>query len=243
LIPLPAMQRFLGGLWMTRRRQLARTAAWLPWLGLALLVAAALAPGTVTAGQLAFQSPEEPTPIPPTPTIALPTDTPTPLPPTPIPLPPTPTLPPPAPPTPTPEVPAPVEAPTQPPPTQAIPTQELAPTLEQPTQPAPPPVVEPTQPPPTPPEATSPAQATATPRPAPAPQQRPPASAEDDQPVVNWVKFWDTVAVLLAYPWLCCGVGLLLLVPLLLLFLEIKGRRPPPRPPEPLGVRKKRDKE
>lgn len=231
MILSPAMQRILGEVWMTCRRQLARTAAWLPWLGLALLVAAALAPGTVTASRLAFQSPEEPTPIPPTPTIPLPTDTP-------IPLPPTPTLPPPAPPTPTPEVPAPDQAPTQ-----VIPTQEPAPTLEQPTQAAPPPVVEPTQPPPTPPEATSLPQPTSTRRPAPAPQQRPPASAEADQPVINWVKFWDTVAVLLAYPWLCCGVGLLLLVPLVLLFLEIKGRRPPPRPPEPLAVRKKSDKE
>jgi len=63
--------------------------------------------------------------------------------------------------------------------------------------------------------------------------EQPPGN-EAGQPVINWVKFWDTVAVALAYPWLCCGVGLLLLVPLFLLFLEIKGRRPPPIPPEPL---------
>lgn len=58
-----------------------------------------------------------------------------------------------------------------------------------------------------------------------------PASGAN-QPIVNWVKFWDTIAVTLAYPWLCCGVALLLMVPVVLLFLEIKGRRPPPSPPE-----------
>ena len=66
--------------------------------------------------------------------------------------------------------------------------------------------------------------------------------ATAEQPVVNWVKFWDTVAVMLAYPWLCCGVGLLLLVPLVLLFLEIKGRRRPPMPPERLTPPKRGDK-
>jgi hypothetical protein len=48
------------------------------------------------------------------------------------------------------------------------------------------------------------------------------------------VKFWDTVVVTLAYPWLCCGIGLMLLTPIVLLYLEIKGRRPPPTPPEPV---------
>ncbi|GAB4530621.1 MAG: hypothetical protein Kow0063_08990 [Anaerolineae bacterium] len=57
---------------------------------------------------------------------------------------------------------------------------------------------------------------------------------ETNPPVINWVKFWDTVAITLAYPWLCCGVALILLVPVGLLFLEIKGRRSPPIPPEPL---------
>jgi hypothetical protein len=61
----------------------------------------------------------------------------------------------------------------------------------------------------------------------------PQPSAGGNQQIVNWVKFWDTIAVILAYPWLCCGVGLMLLVPVALLFLEIKGRRPPPKPPEP----------
>jgi len=31
---------------------------------------------------------------------------------------------------------------------------------------------------------------------------------------------------------MCCGVGLLLLVPVGLLYLEISGRRRPPLPPE-----------
>jgi hypothetical protein len=67
----------------------------------------------------------------------------------------------------------------------------------------------------------------------------PPADA--NQPIVNWVKFWDTIAVTLAYPWLCCGVALILLVPVVLLFLEIKGRRPPPKPPEPVPEAKKNE--
>jgi hypothetical protein len=44
------------------------------------------------------------------------------------------------------------------------------------------------------------------------------------------------MAVTFAYPWLCCGVTLLLMVPVVLLFLEIKGRRPPPIPPEELPL-------
>jgi hypothetical protein len=57
------------------------------------------------------------------------------------------------------------------------------------------------------------------------------------------VKFWDTIAVIFAYPWLCCGVGLMLMVPVGLLFLEIKGRRPPPSPPEPAPPAKKGNEE
>jgi hypothetical protein len=91
---------------------------------------------------------------------------------------------------------------------------------------------------------------TATPLPTPAAalESSPEGNEEPppDQPgaaVINWVKFWDTMAVTIAYPWLCCGVGLLLLVPLVFLFLEIKGRRPPPRPPERLRVERRVDKE
>jgi hypothetical protein len=64
------------------------------------------------------------------------------------------------------------------------------------------------------------------------PTPQPPAGSNEQ--IVNWIKFWDTIAVTLAYPWLCCGVALLLMVPVGLLFLEIKGRRRPPTPPEQL---------
>jgi hypothetical protein len=83
---------------------------------------------------------------------------------------------------------------------------------------------------------------TDTPEPSPEGSQEPPADGPGAA-IINWVKFWDTMAVTVAYPWLCCGVGLLLLVPLVFLFLEIKGRRPPPRPPERLKVERRVDKE
>jgi len=55
--------------------------------------------------------------------------------------------------------------------------------------------------------------------------------------VINWSKFWDTVVVVVAYPWLCCGIVLLLGLPLGLLLLEIKGRRRPRKLPEMPGRR------
>ena len=77
---------------------------------------------------------------------------------------------------------------------------------------------------------------TPTPLP-PLPTPTPQPVSGSSQPIINWVKFWDTIAVTLAYPWLCCGVALLLLVPVLLLFLEIKGRRRPTKAPEPVPER------
>ena len=186
------------------RHQVGRMPAWLPWLGVALLVAAVLAPGTVDASRLVFQSPPESTPIPPTPTPIPPEPQPTatPIPPA---EPPTPTpIPPAQPPTPTPIPPAQPPTPTPIPPAQP-PTPTPIPAVSSPTPVAP--TVTPT------------ASPTATP-------------GGTNQPIVNWVKFWDTIAVTFSYPWLCCGVILILLVPVVLLFLEIKGRRAPPMPPE-----------
>ncbi|UCC88746.1 MAG: hypothetical protein JSV81_05415 [Anaerolineales bacterium] len=210
----------LGILLSALRRRARLTAAWLPWLGIALLVAAALSPGTVTASRLMFQSPAQPTPIPPTPTPVPPppTSTPVPPPPTPTPVPP--------PPTPPPAEAAPTQAPPEPAPTEAVPSQEPAPVEEQPTQEVLSPSAEPTEPPPALPEPTSPIQDTEV------PAKPLPPEAETNQPIVNWVKFWDTLAITFAYPWLCCGIALLLLVPVVLLFLEIKGRRPPGVAPE-----------
>jgi hypothetical protein len=83
------------------------------------------------------------------------------------------------------------------------------------------------------PEATTPVEMPEPPaEPVPAEEPTPPPNVEVDRPVINMVKFWDTVAVILAWPWLCCGIVLFLLVPITLLALEIKGRQPPRRPPE-----------
>jgi hypothetical protein len=198
----------LSALLSTLYSQARRAAVWLPWLAAALLLAAALAPGTAVASRLAFQSPQSPLP----PARA-----------TPVPAKPTP---------------PPARQPTRPPasqPTQPPAEQPTQPPAEQPTQP---PAGQPTQPP-------APGQATPTPSPAakatqspaPSPTARPtrtptPEPEAEGEATINWVKFWDTLVVWLAYPWMCCGVGLLLLVPLILLYLEISGRRRPPLPPE-----------
>jgi hypothetical protein len=42
--------------------------------------------------------------------------------------------------------------------------------------------------------------------------------------IVDQAEFIDTVVISGAYVWLCCGVGALLLVPLVLLFVYIRGR-------------------
>jgi hypothetical protein len=223
LIPLPSMLRALGTLMTSLLRRTGRATTWLPWLGVALVVAAVLSPGTVTASLLAFQSPSTPTPVPPTPVPPPPTPTPVP------PAPPTETPVPPAPPTETPVQPPPVP-PTQAPPATAVPS-EPTPT---PVQPPPPTLVPTMFPTPVMLPASTP---TLLPPPPPLPPPTPPQVSGSNQPIVNWVKFWDTIAVTLAYPWLCCGVGLILLVPVVLLFLEIKGRRAPPRPPEPVPER------
>ncbi len=197
-----------------------RPTTWLPWLAAALLVAAVLSPGPVTASILAFQSSPAATPLPPTPT-----------PPPPPPPPPTSTPAPPPPPTSTPIPPTPA-------PTTVVPTPTPIP--GQPTQPAPSPTVPLTA---TPTVLAFPTQTPTLPPPPPTPTLVQISGGSANEPIINWVKFWDTVAVTLAYPWLCCGVALLLLVPVVLLYLEIKGRRPPSRPPEAVPEAKKGSQE
>jgi hypothetical protein len=54
-----------------------------------------------------------------------------------------------------------------------------------------------------------------------------PAEEESSGPsqfILDQAEFIDTVVVSGAYVWLCCGVGLFLLVPLALLFFYIRGR-------------------
>jgi hypothetical protein len=125
--------------------------------------------------------------------------------------------------TPLPEAPA--DTPTVAP--QEVTTEAPTATLAVPAEPAQPPT-----------ETATPLLPVPSPTPRPEPEPEPAPDAGGGQSIINWVKFWDTIAVVVAYPWLCCGIGLLLLVPVFLLFLEIKGRRPPRRPPEP--VRRKR---
>jgi len=73
--------------------------------------------------------------------------------------------------------------------------------------------------------------ATAKPLPtlAPRPQshQTTPAAGEKAQSpnfIFDQAEFVDTVVVSVAYVWLCCGVVLILLIPLAFLFLHIRGR-------------------
>ena len=216
MIRLRSGLRFLGTQSTSLRPRAGQVTAWLPWLALAILVAVVLSPGTVTASRLAFQSSVAPTPVPPTPTPTPPPIAPTSTPAQPEPLPPT-------------------QAPV---PTAVVPTQAPAPPQVQLTQPAVPPTVAPIL------SATPvalPVQTPTLPPFFPTPTPQPPSGG--NRPIVNWVKFWDTIAVIFAYPWLCCGVGLMLLVPVGLLFLEIKGRRPPPSPPESLPPAKKGNQE
>ena len=54
--------------------------------------------------------------------------------------------------------------------------------------------------------------------------QEPPPVDEDTPMVLDEAELIDSVFVSLAYVWLCCGVILLLLIPLVLLILYIRGR-------------------
>jgi cytoskeletal protein RodZ len=67
------------------------------------------------------------------------------------------------------------------------------------------------------------------PPPLPEPERRPiresPAvTGEDAEMVVDEAEFIDTVVVSIAYVWLCCGIVLILVIPLIFLFLHIRGR-------------------
>jgi hypothetical protein len=207
---------------------LGPVAAWLPWLVVALLVVGILWPDTITASRLVYQ--DSPPPTQPTMLAPVQTETPTPPPPatnTPVPMSTdTPVQPPPATDTPA----------AGPPAADATPAPEGQPSATPPLVTGETPTLVPIQPiaSPTPlssgvriPTAESP-QLMVTPE-MPAPGK--------GMPIINWTKFWDSVVVAFAYPWLCCGILLLLIVPLGMLYLEIKGRRRPPSTPESLPER------
>jgi hypothetical protein len=61
-------------------------------------------------------------------------------------------------------------------------------------------------------------------------QQSPRAEFQEGNPdespdmVLDQVELVDTIVVSGAYIWLCCGIGLFLLIPLVFLFLQIRGQ-------------------
>jgi hypothetical protein len=207
---------------------IGRAARWVPWLIVALLLTLFLRPGPITASRLMFQSAVESSPVPELP-------------------PPPPEPPPPAPEEPAPQPPAPSDEALPWPLDESMLTEVP---LEQPPAPAPAPEVPPEEAPqqPAAPAGEVPAPgATAifplidepAPLPRPTPRQerettprQMPAQPDISQSVINWTKFWDTVVMWAAYPWLCCGILLLLGVPVGMLYLEIKGRRRPKKLPE-----------
>lgn len=203
------------------RAHVGQTLHWLPWLVVALACTLVLWPNPVTASRLAFQSviiyDESPLSVSPLPAEQ-----------------PAAELPPPAPEPALPGEPAVPEAPPIENNPEAVPPTAAEPV---PVQPLPePPSAPATEAPRVPTRAVPPGLLIDQP-PAPVPQpreraQETPAAPGISQSVINWTKFWDTVVVVVAYPWLCCGILLLLGVPLALLLLEIKGRRRPPKLPE-----------
>ncbi|MGC8878193.1 MAG: hypothetical protein ACP5R2_03115 [Anaerolineae bacterium] len=210
------------------RGEFGRIGHWLPWLIAALALSALFWPSTITASHPAFQSvlPYEQSPLP----EAFPVEV--------SPLEPPPPV----------ELPMPADMPPEemPPTPQEVPQPEVPPQEEVvPPEPvAPPPVEVPAPSPQLQPVPATPA-APARTRPASPgllidePVAQPPQEEEKapvpriDQVVINWTKFWDTVVLYVSYPWLCCGILLLLGVPLAFLMLEIRGRRRPRVLPEP----------
>lgn len=213
------------------RRNIGYVRHWLPWLIAALALSGIFWPNSITASHPAYQSalPYEQSPLPeafsagasplqPPPPVELPM--PADIPPQEMP-------------------PAELPAPPEPPQPEGFPPGEVLP-----PEPAAPPPAEIPAPSPQPQPAPVTPVAPARPRPAspgllidePVAQLQP--SQEEapaprlDQFVVNWTKFWDTLVLYASYPWLCCGILLLLGVPLTLLMLEIRGRRRPRVLPE-----------
>lgn len=124
------------------------------------------------------------------------------------------------------------QSPQSPPPEQPAPEQ---PTPEQPAPEQPQPPAEQPSAGPTAVEQSSPIQPTSEAAPAPTLEPLPPVttgeeyqevppSNEDTPMVLDEAELIDSIFVSFAYVWLCCGVILLLLIPLVLLILYIRGR-------------------
>jgi len=174
----------------------------------AILFVFAIAGKSATA-EVLFQSPQSP-PAEPPPTA-------TPLPPEPTPVPP-------------PPEPAPTEQAIEPAPTEeTLPDAEEAPVEQQIVEPTSTPLPPPTEAP----TATAELQAEAVtvpevPEPQPIERSRRPVEVSEGNGARNFIldqaELIDTVAVSGAYIWLCCGFGLLLIAPLFLILLYIRGR-------------------
>lgn len=194
----------------------AKDSTQLVLLFIAALLFAFLFNGSDVTANLLFQSPQSPPPAQPTAT---------PAPPTPLP-----TEPPPPEPTATTAPPAPTEPAEesiqQPEATQPLPEPSatpLPPVEATPTEAPPSPIPTDTQPPPT----LDSQSATVLPKRAELQRENVSLEFEDNTAsnfILDQAELIDTVAVSGAYIWLCCGVGLFLLAPLLFLIIYIRGR-------------------
>jgi len=62
-----------------------------------------------------------------------------------------------------------------------------------------------------------------TPRPTKRPTTEPPANKGRSNLIFDQAEFIDTIALVGSWIWLCCGICLFLLVPLMMLLLQIRG--------------------
>jgi hypothetical protein len=209
--------------WTFTRRSLRGAAPLLPLVFLVALLAAVLysGQGPVLASQL-FQSPVSP--------VQQPTQPPPPPAPKPTAKPPV--------------APQPTPAPAKPKPEKVLPPTVSAPPAQpaqaQPPVPPAPPAAQPQQPPPAPPTAPPSAgqppagQAPAPPPPpaaqpqpvTPVPQVAPPAAEEQGgsgEVVIDNGLLIDSILVYVSYGWLCCGILLFILIPIVFLGLYIWG--------------------
>jgi len=51
----------------------------------------------------------------------------------------------------------------------------------------------------------------------------PPLPGEEPVSIINPVELVDTVVQLFAWGWLCVGIGIILLVPIIFIFLQLRG--------------------
>ncbi len=99
-------------------------------------------------------------------------------------------------------------------------TQATASPIMTETQAVSPPIITPTA-------TTKPVLPTATPLPKQSNPTEPPVNKPHETGTSNWIfdqaEFIDTIVLFGSWIWLCCGIGIFLLVPLVMLLLQIRG--------------------